>query len=90
MFESFYQRSIYLNCLKDNTPRPTSANTVQGNPALGARVGFTASEAITQISRPGKQPAEDPSIAVIKNILKYVILKEIVHSEIFKLNIAID
>ena len=34
ILEAFHTRSQYLNCLKNATPRPSSA-TLQGNPALG-------------------------------------------------------
>ena len=37
---------------------------------LGTRVNFT-SDAVTPISKPGKQPAEDPSVGVIRNILRW-------------------
>ncbi|KAK3086983.1 hypothetical protein FSP39_000010 [Pinctada imbricata] len=69
MFEAFYRRSIYLNSVKDITQRPSSA-IMQGPPAIGARVGFTAEVQPTPISKMGKQPAEDPSVNVIKSILK--------------------
>jgi len=40
---------------------------------------FTAAESTpTPISKAGKQPAEDPSVGVIKSILKYVLYVEVV------------
>ncbi|XP_064648966.1 coiled-coil domain-containing protein 180-like isoform X2 [Lineus longissimus] len=70
IFDAFLDRASYLNCLKDPTLRPQSA-VMQGNPALGAaRVGFSSEVTPTPITKAGKQPVEDPSIGVIKNILK--------------------
>ncbi|XP_061169622.1 coiled-coil domain-containing protein 180-like isoform X3 [Saccostrea echinata] len=82
VFEAFQSRSVYLNCIKDPSHRPTSG-TLQGPPALdrkstrlsseqGARVGFTQSTDVqpTPISKMGKQPQEDPSVNVIKSILR--------------------
>ncbi|XP_065931470.1 coiled-coil domain-containing protein 180 isoform X4 [Magallana gigas] len=109
VFEAFQDRSTYLNCIKDPTPRPPSG-TMQGPPALGAlhpvppiserklvrmgsestcgniterkstrmsseqgvRVGFSQSTDVqpTPISKMGKQPQEDPSVNVIKSILR--------------------
>ncbi|XP_056009695.1 coiled-coil domain-containing protein 180-like isoform X3 [Ostrea edulis] len=82
VLEAFQDRSIYLNCMKDPTPRPPSG-TMQGPPALerkstrmssdqGVRVGFSQSTDVqpTPISRMGKQPQEDPSVNVIKSILR--------------------
>lgn len=82
MFEAFQDRSTYLNCIKDPTPRPPSG-TMQGPPALerkstrmsseqGVRVGFSQSTDVqpTPISKMGKQPQEDPSVNVIKSILR--------------------
>ncbi|XP_021341706.1 coiled-coil domain-containing protein 180-like isoform X3 [Mizuhopecten yessoensis] len=68
VFEAFLARSAYLNAIKDPSPRPASA--LQGNPALGARVAFLSEVQPTPISKAGKQPLEDPSVGVIKNILK--------------------
>ncbi|XP_069121816.1 LOW QUALITY PROTEIN: coiled-coil domain-containing protein 180-like [Argopecten irradians] len=68
VFEAFLARSGYLNAIKDPSPRPASA--LQGNPALGARVAFLSEVQPTPISKAGKQPLEDPSVGVIKNILK--------------------
>ena len=68
VFDAFHARSIYLNSVKDTVVRPASA--MQGPPAI-ARVVFTAAESTpTPISKAGKQPAEDPSVGVIKSILK--------------------
>nr|XP_022323896.1 coiled-coil domain-containing protein 180-like isoform X12 [Crassostrea virginica] len=71
VFEAFQDRSTYLNCIKDPTPRPPSGS-MQGPPALGARVGFSQSTDVqpTPISKMGKQPQEDPSVNVIKSILR--------------------
>lgn len=71
VFEAFQDRSTYLNCIKDPTPRPPSG-TMQGPPALGVRVGFSQSTDVqpTPISKMGKQPQEDPSVNVIKSILR--------------------
>ena len=41
-------------------------------PTASTRVGFSADVQPTPISKMGKQPAEDPSVNVIKSILKYV------------------
>ncbi|KAK2168021.1 hypothetical protein LSH36_21g05004 [Paralvinella palmiformis] len=68
ILDDFHGRSVYLDCQKEPSQRPSSA-TLQGNPALGARVAFL-SDSIPPVSRPGKQPQEDPSVGVIKNILK--------------------
>ncbi|KAJ8300120.1 hypothetical protein KUTeg_021639 [Tegillarca granosa] len=69
IFEAFHARSVYLNCVTDPAPRPTSA-TMQGNPALVTRVAFMPDTTPTPISKAGKQPSEDPSVGVIKSILK--------------------
>ena len=37
---------------------------------LGARVGFVQDVGPTPISKAGKMPSEDPSVGVIKNIMK--------------------
>ncbi|CAG2191023.1 unnamed protein product [Mytilus edulis] len=68
VFDSYHARSIFLNCTKDTITRPTSA--MQGPPAI-ARVVFTGADSTpTPISKAGKQPTEDPSVGVIKSILK--------------------
>ncbi|XP_074654547.1 coiled-coil domain-containing protein 180-like [Tubulanus polymorphus] len=67
IFEAFMNRGLYLKSLKDQEMRPSSG-TMQGAPAQGVRVGFSTD--IAPISKAGKQPVEDPSIGVIKNILK--------------------
>lgn len=69
IFEAFQARSEYLNCLKDPSMRPPSG-TMQGAPAVGARVGFVQDVGPTPISKAGKQPSEDPSVGVIKGIMK--------------------
>ncbi|XP_052220939.1 coiled-coil domain-containing protein 180-like isoform X2 [Dreissena polymorpha] len=69
VFEAFHTRSVYLNCLKDPTMRPPSS-AMQGPPAVGARVGFVQDSGPTPISKAGKQPAEDPSVGVIKGIMR--------------------
>ncbi|XP_076092470.1 coiled-coil domain-containing protein 180-like isoform X4 [Mytilus galloprovincialis] len=68
VFDSYHARSTFLNCTKDTITRPTSA--MQGPPAI-ARVVFTGADSTpTPISKAGKQPTEDPSVGVIKSILK--------------------
>ena len=37
---------------------------------VGARVGFAQDMGPTPISKAGKMPSEDPSVGVIKNIMK--------------------
>ncbi|KAL4219460.1 hypothetical protein ACF0H5_022039 [Mactra antiquata] len=69
IFEAFQARSEYLHCLKDLSMRPPSG-TMQGAPAVGARVGFVQDVGPTPISKAGKQPTEDPSVGVIKGIMK--------------------
>lgn len=73
IYEAVEKRSVYLQCLKDPLPpsvtSSSSVSTMQGSPALGGRVAFTA-EGLNCISRPGKHQLDDPSITVIKNILK--------------------
>ncbi|XP_064616781.1 coiled-coil domain-containing protein 180-like [Liolophura sinensis] len=64
VFDDFHNRSVYLNCISDLP----AAGPMQGPPALGGRVAFTGE--VTQISKPGRQPSEDPSVVVIKSIMK--------------------
>ncbi|XP_050389125.1 coiled-coil domain-containing protein 180 isoform X2 [Patella vulgata] len=71
VFEAVAERTEYLNCVKGqalSAPRPSSGSILQGNPIAAARVGFISD--VTPVSKAGKQPTEDPSVGVIKSILK--------------------
>ncbi|CAH1787861.1 unnamed protein product [Owenia fusiformis] len=68
VFDAFNARSVYLNSTKAELSRPSSANLV------GRKEVMFNSE-VTAVSRPGKQPTEDPSVGVIKSILKSQKLK---------------
>ncbi|KAK3581902.1 hypothetical protein CHS0354_024214 [Potamilus streckersoni] len=70
IFDAFHNRSKYLDCLKQ-PPALSTAPSSMTNPILGgARVGFVSDATPTPVSKAGKQPMEDPSVGVIKNILK--------------------
>ncbi|KAL3871453.1 hypothetical protein ACJMK2_039450 [Sinanodonta woodiana] len=70
IFDAFHDRSKYLDCLKQ-PPALSTAPSSMTNPILGgARVGFVSDATPTPVSKAGKQPMEDPSVGVIKNILK--------------------
>ncbi|ESP05024.1 hypothetical protein LOTGIDRAFT_156279 [Lottia gigantea] len=68
IYMNIAKRAEFLHCIKDAPPRPSSGSILQGNPATAARVGFISD--ITPISKPGRPPTEDPSLNVIKSILK--------------------
>ncbi|XP_076436919.1 coiled-coil domain-containing protein 180-like isoform X2 [Babylonia areolata] len=67
VMEAFHRRSEYLNCLKTGANRPPS--NIPTGQMSASKVGFTG-EGVTPVSKPGKQPSEDPSVNVIKSILK--------------------
>lgn len=62
--EAFHSRSEYLNCLKGPQTRPSSP-APQNPPA--SKVGFSSDAGGPS---KGKQTSEDPSVSVIKNILR--------------------
>lgn len=66
VMEAFHQRSQYLNCLK-TLNRPPS-NIAVGGQGQASKVGL--SDGITPVSKAGTRPSDDPSINVIKSILK--------------------
>ncbi|KAK7094377.1 coiled-coil domain-containing protein 180-like isoform X2 [Littorina saxatilis] len=66
VMEAFHRRSEYLNCQKPFARPPSNQPTAQTS---ASKVGFTGDGA-TPVSKPGKQPSEDPSVNVIKSILK--------------------
>ncbi|KAI0222951.1 DUF4456 domain-containing protein [Lamellibrachia satsuma] len=72
LFHLFYRRGIYLNCIKSlpaSDVQSSGAASVHGAQQV-TRVGFPSEASIQSVSKPGKPAIDDPSIGIIKTILK--------------------
>ncbi|XP_033116151.1 coiled-coil domain-containing protein 180-like [Anneissia japonica] len=75
IFNSFEERSHYLNCSEHQRPPPSA--TLNGNIVISGKVGFQAepsqqapqTHTVVTVMKAGKTQVEDSAVGLIKNIL---------------------